>query len=75
MAWTERPSEKQIGALYNLVRWVVSLEEFKKRELYLSVAATKREMSEELGRVRELKLGRKLTKDNAFQGKIWKDYK
>ena len=74
MVWTDEPSEKQINALLNLVRWEIHLDEMKGIEEYLKTNATRREVSEELGRLRDLKMNRKLNRDNAFESEIWKNY-
>lgn len=74
MAWTDEPSDKQINALLNLIRWEIHLDEIKGIEEYLKTNATRREVSEELGRLRDLKMNRKLNRDNAFGSEIWKNY-
>lgn len=74
MAWTDEPSEKQINALLNLIRWEIHRDEIKGIGEYLKANATRREVSEELGRLRDLKMSRKLNRDNAFESEIWKNY-
>lgn len=74
MAWTDEPSDKQINALLNLIRWEIHLDEIKGIEEYLKTNATRRQVSEELGRLRDLKMNRKLNRDNAFESEIWKNY-
>lgn len=74
MAWTDEPSDKQINALLNLLRWEVYRDEIKGIEEYLKTNATRREVSDELGRLRDLKMNRKLNRDNAFESELWKNY-
>lgn len=74
MAWTDEPSDKQINALLNLIRWEIHLGEIKVIEEYLKTNATRRQVSDELGRLRDLKMNRKLNRDNAFESEIWKNY-
>ena len=74
MAWTDEPSDKQINALLNLIRWEIHLDEIKGIEEYLKTNATRRQVSDELGRLRDLKMNRKLNRDNAFESEIWKNY-
>ena len=74
MAWTDEPSDKQINALLNLIRWEIHIDEMKGIEEYLKTNATRREVSDELGRLRDLKMNRKLNRDNAFESEIWKNY-
>ena len=74
MAWTDEPSDAQINALLNLIRWEIHRDEIKGIEEYLKTNATRREVSEELGRLRDLKINRKLNRDNAFESEIWQNY-
>lgn len=74
MAWVDEPSGKQINALLNLIRWEIHLDEIKGIEEFLKTNATRRQVSEELGRLRDLKMNRKLNRDNAFESEIWKNY-
>lgn len=74
MAWTDEPSDTQINALLNLIRWEISREEMLKITDYLTMNATRKELSTELGRLRRLKIGRKLNRDNAFESELWDNY-
>lgn len=74
MAWSDEPTDNQINALFNLVRWEISREEMPKMEAYLKEHATRRELSNELGRLRDLKIERKMNRDVAFAGDIWSEY-
>ena len=74
MAWSDEPTDNQINALFNLVRWEISREEMPKMEAYLKEHATRRELSNELGRLRDLKIERKMNRDVAFAGDIWSGY-
>ena len=74
MVWTDEPSDKQINALLNLIRWEIHLGEIKAIEEYLKTNATRRQVSDELGRLRDLKMNRKLNRDNAFESELWKNY-
>lgn len=74
MAWTDEPSDKQIGALLNLARWQINRDEVKDIVDYLKTNATKRDLSAELGRIRDLKIERKLNRDRLFEGKLWTNF-
>lgn len=74
MAWSDKPTENQINAMFNLLKWVVSREEFHQLRSYLMELATRRDVSKELGRLRDLTIERKLTRDTAFESELWKDY-
>lgn len=74
MAWTDEPSDAQINAVLNLVRWEISREEIPKIADYLMANSTRKELSTELGRLRQLKISRKLNRYNAFESEIWDKY-
>ena len=74
MAWSDEPSDAQINALLNMIRWEISNEEIPRINAYLKERATRREVSDELGRLRELKMSRKMNPDTAFASEIWADY-
>lgn len=74
MAWSDEPSDAQINALLNMIRWEISNEEIPRINAYLKEHATRREVSDELKRLRELKMSRKMNPDTAFASEIWADY-
>lgn len=71
MAISDRPTMRQIGAYLNLVQWKVTSQQEKEMKKYLETHCTRGEMSTELGRVRDLFVDRKLTRDNVFDSSIW----
>ena len=75
MAWSDQPTEKQVGALLNMIRWQISNQEVPSIINHLMEKTTRQELSNELGRLRELKISRKLNKDNAFESDIWAGYR
>lgn len=74
MAWTDKPTDNQINALMNLIRWEITREDMPKINAYLVNNTTRKEVSEELGRLRMLKMSRKMNRDTAFAGAIWNNY-
>ena len=74
MAWSDEPSDAQINALLNMIRWEISNKEIPHINAYLKERATRREVSDELKRLRELKMSRKMNPDTAFASEIWADY-
>lgn len=74
MAWSDEPTDAQINAALNLMRWEISNDEIPKIEAYLKEHATRRELSNELGRLRDLKIDRKMSRDTAFGSEIWANY-
>ena len=71
MAWNDKPSDAQIGALLNLIRWEITNQDVPRIVAYLESHATRRTISEELGRLRELKINRKMNRDSAFDSLFW----
>lgn len=74
MAWTDKPTDNQINALLNMIRWEITREDMPKINAYLVNNTTRKEVSEELGRLRMLKMSRKMNRDTAFAGAIWNNY-
>lgn len=75
MAWSDEPTDAQIGALYHLIRWKMPNAEAIKALDWLKENATRRDVSYELKRVRELYIGHKLTKEDCFDSEIWEGFK
>lgn len=74
MAWTDKPTDAQIRALLNMMRWVVADREVAGIVTYLENNATRRQVSDELGRLRDLKIDRKLTRESCFSSDLWKGF-
>lgn len=75
MAWDDKPTPRQIGAFLNLVQWQVTNEQEKEIRKYLEANCTRRELSAELGRVRDLYIDRRLNRENVFASKVWDDFR
>jgi hypothetical protein len=71
MAWTDKPTDNQIFAIRRLVQWVTSTETELKMTDWLKATATRKQVSEELGRLRKLYIDRKLDKTSMFESPIW----
>lgn len=74
MAWSDEPTDNQINAVLNMIRWEISNEEIPRINAYLKEHTTRRELSKEFGRLRDLKISRKMNRDRAFDSEIWKNY-
>lgn len=74
MAWTDEPSDSQIGAVLHMMRWEIREDEKAGIVAYLKSQCTRKDVSTELGRLRELMLTRKLNRDTAFEGELWNNY-
>lgn len=75
MAWTDDPTDMQ---LERLSYWLGRVLEWQKREpalLYLKAHATRKEVSDEMTRVKKLYDEYKLDEDTCFDSSIWTEYK
>ena len=75
MAWSDEPTQAQLAAVYHLIRWKLPTAEVTFAVDWLEQNATRREVSYELKRIRNLYINHKLTKDNIFESEIWEGYK
>ena len=71
MAWSDKPTDGQIGAWANLTQWALPLDVQGLAIKWLREKADRRQMSDEMGRVRELYIDRKLDKINCFDNGLW----
>lgn len=74
MAWSDGATMSQIGAWFNMVKWELKVGEEVTTGDYLKAHANRRQMSDELERVRGLKIARRLNRDNLFDSPLWDDY-
>lgn len=71
MVWSDEPTEAQLNAIFMLIRWSVPTEAAKNAVLWLEERATRREVSDEMKRLRELDLKHDLSASTCFVGDIW----
>lgn len=74
MGWLDKPTDAQINALWNLIQWQMPRAEAKDALDWLEENATRKQVSGELGRIRELALARSLNREKCFSGEIWQEY-
>jgi len=74
MAWSDEPTDSQMGTLYRWISWHMSTPEARDAVHWLKEHATRKEVSDEIKRVHDLYYGRKLDKDACFDSSIWADY-
>ena len=75
MAWSDKPTPAQLGALANMIQWKLTVAECDKTIVYLRENSTRKELSDELKRVRDLYIERKLSRDNVWASPIYKNMK
>lgn len=74
MGWLDKPTEEQINALWRWFRWQMPRAEAQDALKWLQKNATRRQVSEEMDRVRRLFHARKLSREECFSSDIWAEY-
>lgn len=77
MAWEDKPTKKQLDALWNFMTRHIAMPN-KKANIaleWLEKNATRKQVSDELGRVRDLGIDNKLTPENIFASDVWANFK
>lgn len=74
MAWSDEPTYAQIETLGRWLEWKVADNDRRKALHWLKEHATRKEVSDEMTRVRKLYYEHNLTKDECFNSSIWEDY-
>lgn len=74
MAWSDEPTDSQIGTLYRWISWHMSTPEARHAIKWLKNNATRKEVSDEIKRVHDLYYSRKLDKDSCFDSEVWEGY-
>lgn len=74
MAWGDKPTDAQINAVWHWFYWKMPTEEAKDAVDWLKQNATRKQVSEELGRLRELSLKHALNRDVCLSGEVWQEY-
>lgn len=75
MAWSDDPTDMQLGVIYSWIRWLMPNEKASAAVAYLGQSATRRDVSDEIKRLKLLKDKKKLDLDSLFNGAIWEGYK
>lgn len=71
MAWNDKPTTAQLGAFANMIRWKTSQKEEDAMIEHLEKHADRKQMSDELSRVRDLYLEHELNRENLIDSEIW----
>ena len=70
MSWGERATDRQVGSLLNLFKWEMPNAMIPAAIKFME-KKSRREMSEEIGRVRDLVINHKLNRNNMLDSKFW----
>lgn len=71
MAWSDSPSEGQMGAWWRLTKWALPDNVQTLAMDWLEKHADRKQMSDELARVRGLYIKRNLDEKSCFDSSIW----
>ena len=74
MAWSDKPTPAQLGAFANLIKWKTSQKEEDAMVEHLEKTADRKQMSDELSRVRTLYLAHSLNRENLIASEIWEGF-
>ena len=75
MAWSDEPTPAQLAVIYGWFKKCMPSSKASKAMKYLEDTATRREVSDERNRVRDLDHKKKLDGHNAFESEIWEGFK
>ena len=71
MAWTDKVSESQLDAWYNMTKWELTTDKVRSAVMWARKNMDRKAMSDELGRVRELYTKHALHEKNCFDSPAW----
>ena len=74
MGWSDEPSELQLGTIYSWLKWEMSNNKARKAVAWLQNNATRRDVSYEMKRLKDLKQKRLLDASNCFKSEIWEGF-
>jgi len=75
MAWSDEPTQMQLITILDFLRWHMPYDKALKAIEFLENSATRRDVSDEMRRLRDLKNKHALDGKNAFQSEIWEGFK
>lgn len=75
MAWTDEPTIKQLVAWRRLVMWALPADMEMIATDWIKTHKTRRELSDELSRARDLYVEHKMDKYNCFDSSFWDGFK
>lgn len=74
MVWSDEPTEAQLGTIFSWLRWEMDTKKAAAAIQYLKNTATRRDVSYEMRRLKNLKEKRLLDGNNCFQSEIWERF-
>lgn len=76
MAWSDEPTKAQLDRIYYWLNWEtrIATEKAKEAANWLGENATRKEVSDEMQRLKRLKDKKTLSLDNCFDSPIWEGF-
>ena len=74
MSWLDKPTKNQISALHHMIQWEVPTAELHDAMEWLENNANRKQVSDELGRIKELKITKRLNRNECFNSPVWAEY-
>ena len=74
MGWNDKPTDNQLNTLYHWIRWRMPTAKAMNAIRWLENNATRKEVSDEMARIRSLYSSNKLDEEECFSSNIWDDY-
>ena len=74
MAWTDKPTESQLISILDWIKRAMPYSKAVAAVDYLRQNANRREVSDEMGRIRRLELNKNLDEQSCFNSSIWNGF-
>lgn len=74
MAWSDEPTDMQLGTIFSWLSWKVDRITAQEAVKWLQNTATRRDVSAEMNRLRDLRQRNLLDASNCFLGEIWEGF-
>lgn len=75
MSWSDEPTEMQLGTIFSWFRWEMDTLKAQAAVRFLKKTATRRDVSYEMKRLKDLKKKRLLDASKCFESEIWEGFK
>ena len=75
MAWQDKPTDAQLNMIYSVAKWKLDALLLRSSLAWLEKNATRRQVSEEITRVRGLYDKHNLNTDTYFASSVWDGFK
>ena len=74
MAWSDEPTDMQLGTIFSWLSWKVDRNTAQEAVKWLQNTATRRDVSAEMNRLRDLRQKNLLDASNCFTSEIWEGF-